>query len=63
MSVKFVDVAFAILIGSAAVLILVSVTLDISNSKWQAEVIRRGYAIHCPLDGKFAWNGECDAQR
>lgn len=22
--------------------------------------IERGYAQHCPKDGKFAWRGECD---
>jgi len=26
----------------------------------QAEAIERGYALHCPKDGRFAWIGECD---
>ena len=26
----------------------------------EAEAIRRGYALHCPQTGEFAWKGECD---
>ncbi len=25
----------------------------------QGDAIERGYAIHCPDDGDFAWVGEC----
>ena len=25
-----------------------------------AQAIERGYALHCPQDGRFAWIGECD---
>jgi len=31
-----------------------------SAPDWQAEAIERGYALHCPKDGRFAWKGECD---
>lgn len=26
----------------------------------EAEAIQRGYALHCPQTGDFAWKGECD---
>lgn len=26
----------------------------------KAEAIQRGYALHCPQTGGFAWEGECD---
>ena len=26
----------------------------------KAEAIQRGYALHCPQTGDFAWKGECD---
>lgn len=25
----------------------------------KAQAIERGYASYCPLDGKWAWKGEC----
>lgn len=28
--------------------------------KVQQQAVERGYAIHCPKDGKFAWRGECN---
>ena len=31
---------------------------DVYALKRQA--IERGYALHCPDDGKFAWVGECE---
>lgn len=39
------------------VVFTLSVMLPAPDIKQQA--IDRGYAIHCPQDGKFAWNGEC----
>jgi hypothetical protein len=27
---------------------------------FQADLIQRGLAMHCPIDGHFAYNGECD---
>lgn len=26
----------------------------------QRQAVQRGYALHCPIDGRFAWRGECD---
>lgn len=30
-----------------------------TERRWQEQAIERGYAQFCPLDGEFAWNGEC----
>ena len=30
---------------------------DLANLEIQA--IERGYALHCPVDGQWAWKGEC----
>lgn len=32
--------------------------LTVSDLK--SEAIERGYALHCPKEGEFAWKGECD---
>lgn len=24
------------------------------------QAIERGYALHCPADGRWAWKGECE---
>lgn len=26
---------------------------------WEHQAIERGYALHCPDTGDFAWKGEC----
>jgi hypothetical protein len=31
-----------------------------SHAPERQEAIERGYALHCPKDGRFAWKGECD---
>jgi hypothetical protein len=35
------------------------VCVSISQREWQRDMIERGYAHHCPIDGKFAFNDEC----
>lgn len=30
-----------------------------TNRQWEKGAIERGHAQYCPLDGEFAWNGEC----
>lgn len=27
---------------------------------WERQSVERGYALHCPSNGGFAWKGECD---
>lgn len=27
---------------------------------WKQETVNRGYAQYCPMDGQWAWKGECD---
>jgi len=31
----------------------------LGKSSMEDAAIKRGYAIHCPLDGKFSWINEC----
>ena len=31
-----------------------------TEREWRENAISRGYAIHCPTDGRFAWKGECE---
>jgi hypothetical protein len=31
----------------------------LSDNWWEQQAIERGYALHCPDTGKFAWKGEC----
>jgi hypothetical protein len=26
----------------------------------RTEAIERGYGLHCPTNGRFAWRGECE---
>jgi len=28
----------------------------------ERQAIKRGFAIHCPLDGKFGWIDECEEE-
>ena len=34
--------------------------MQLSASGIKKQAIERGYALHCPADGKFAWEGECE---
>jgi hypothetical protein len=31
----------------------------VSSSVWRNNLLQRGVAIYCPLDGRFAFVGEC----
>ena len=30
------------------------------QDRLEDQAIERGYAIHCPADGRFSWVGECE---
>ena len=30
-----------------------------NSAAWRADMVTRGYAMHCPDDGRWAWIGEC----
>ena len=47
-------------IGALIFLIFVITAWKPSARQIEAEAIRRGYALHCPHTGDFAWKGECD---
>lgn len=33
--------------------------VSVSDSNWHRELIERGLAQYCPVDGEWAWKGEC----
>jgi hypothetical protein len=35
-------------------------TVMFLNNEWRNDLINRGYVIYCPLDGQFAFVGECE---
>ncbi len=54
------DVPFYIAITCAAIFGVLGIILFSSNGNLKTQAIERGYALHCPIDGKFAWAGECE---
>ncbi len=35
------------------------VTWVVVDGDWKDKTVERGLAFYCPLDGKWAWIGEC----
>jgi hypothetical protein len=29
------------------------------KADWRTDTVNRGLAIYCPIDGNWAWKGEC----
>lgn len=54
------DMLLGFIAGVALFALLGAYALDTQEINWQQDAITRGYAIHCPNDGNFAWKGECD---
>lgn len=48
----FVGMVFGLIVGFMSGAIMRSAT-------FQAEIIERGYALYCPMNGAWAWKGEC----
>lgn len=56
------DAAFWTLMAAAGfVLATVGALIDADTSRevWQRATVDRGLALYCPLDGQWAWLGEC----
>lgn len=51
-------VAAVVVVAIIGVLALVH--QQTTEPDWQREAIERGYALHCPATGEFAWKGECE---
>lgn len=32
---------------------------ELQNARWRHEIIQRGYGLYCPVEGNFAFTGEC----
>lgn len=37
-----------------------AVGLLAANAVMESAAIERGFALHCPVSGEFAWKGECE---
>jgi hypothetical protein len=48
--------------GVAAIAIWMTLTIweMQDHAATKEEAIQRGYALHCPQTGDFAWKGECN---
>ena len=53
MSWWFADICTAMLLGSV-------IALHFATSVSHADLIQRGLAVYCPMDGRFAFVGECE---
>ena len=31
----------------------------VTNDLWKRDTVDRGLALYCPMDGEWAWVGEC----
>lgn len=50
---------FAVIVLSI-LLVVASFLMASYRDGMETQAIERGYALHCPKDGSFAWKGECD---
>ena len=46
-------------LGGAAMFIVFTNGTISGEGTMETQAIERGYAIYCPVDGEFAWLGEC----
>lgn len=42
-----------------AILAAMGIFAAIHAKSLRNQAIERGYALHCPADGEWAWKGEC----
>lgn len=50
------DLIFGLFCG----VLLAIASWGVTNDCWKRDTVDRGFAIYCPTDGQWAWNGECD---
>ena len=53
----FVGIFVVVLVGGLTALI---VMLSHPEPDLHRQAIERGYGLYCPMDGEFAWVGECE---
>ena len=51
---------FGVFFGAASFFLFVVLSHTEPNQLWQGQAIERGYGLYCPVDGEFAWVGECE---
>jgi hypothetical protein len=57
MSSEFAFVAFVFIFGAMAGAFFFGL---MAINDFESQAIQRGYALYCPMDGEFAWLGECN---
>jgi hypothetical protein len=53
------DVSAYIIIFIFIVAMSATISSIITRDNWQKQTAERGLAIYCPLNGEWAWIGEC----
>ena len=54
---------FGVMLGAvvgAALSFMIVITANPPPSDFHRQAIERGYGLYCPMDGEFAWVGECE---
>lgn len=53
---------FWLLVGwtAAAVAIGWGLGIEATIGQYRGQAVERGYASYCPVDGEWAWKGECE---
>ena len=53
-------VAFGVFFGVTTFFLFVVAPHWTPSDFWHGQAIERGYGLYCPMDGEFAWRGECE---
>lgn len=61
MNIDFRPLGYVIFLGGFIIGAFIAslITMDVTTNFYKNQAIERGYALHCPTNGKFAWKGEC----
>lgn len=57
------NVFYSILIGIFIGIVLIWLLMEpLVEKEWQKELIERDLGLYCPVDGKWAFKGECEVK-
>ena len=57
MNITIIEITIVYVISS---ILVVGLSIGGAFDYMETQAIERGYALHCPVSGDFAWKGECD---
>lgn len=55
----FVIILAALAFGCLCGVIGGAIADRVASTHYKRGAVERGYAMHCPADGEWAWKGEC----